>query len=149
QDNGVASSRQRSHLARSMRTAALLVVLATGRLATGYAAAQGSPFVPMSDPATALTEHLIARGVLADPSPMTRPFDRAALVRALQALDTTASSRGGTRRRTCAPCGVTARCSSGLWIATGVRPPRRACWYRRRRTATITSRSRSARRASI
>src|SRR5438445_10808068 len=30
------------------------LVLATGRLATGYAAAQGSPFVPISDPATAL-----------------------------------------------------------------------------------------------
>src|SRR5437870_13182147 len=80
-----------------MRIAALLVVLATGRLATGYAAAQGSPFVPISDPATALTEHLIARGVLADPSPMTRPFDRTALVRALMAVDTTALSRGERR----------------------------------------------------
>ena len=80
-----------------MRTAALLIVLATGRLATGYAAAQGSPFVPISDPATALTEHLIARGVLADPSPMTRPFDRTALVRALMAVDTTALSRGERR----------------------------------------------------
>ena len=35
--------------------------------------------------------------LLADPSPMTRPFDRAALVRALLAVDTTALSRGERR----------------------------------------------------
>ena len=75
-----------------MRIAALLVLLATGDLL-----AQGSPFVPINDPATALAEHLIARGVMADPSPLTRPFDRGALVRALQAVDTTALS-GGERR---------------------------------------------------
>ncbi|PYO35966.1 MAG: hypothetical protein DMD74_05780, partial [Gemmatimonadetes bacterium] len=61
-------------------------------LATGDLLAQGSPFVPINDPATALAEHLIARGVMADPSPLTRPFDRGALVRALQAVDTTALS---------------------------------------------------------
>ncbi len=80
-----------------MRTIALLVVLATGRLGTVNAAAQGSPFVPVSDAATALAEHLIARGVMADPSPLTRPLDRAALVRALQAVDSTALSRGERR----------------------------------------------------
>src|SRR3989442_11457055 len=75
-----------------MRTFLLLSVVASCRLA-----AQGSPFVPISAPAAALTEHLIARGVLADPSPMTRAFDRAALVRALLAVDATALSRGERR----------------------------------------------------
>lgn len=75
-----------------MRIAALLVLLATGDLL-----AQGSPFVPLSDPATALAEHLIARGIMADPAPLTRPFDRAALVRALQAVDTARLSSGERR----------------------------------------------------
>src|SRR2546423_6455622 len=72
--------------------ASCLSVVASWRLA-----AQGSPFVPLGDPATALAEHLIARGVMADPAPLTRPFDRGGMVRALQAVDTTALSSGERR----------------------------------------------------
>ena len=39
-------------------------------------AAQASPFVPLDDPLLPLFEHLVARGDVADPSPMVRPFRR-------------------------------------------------------------------------
>lgn len=50
-------------------------------------AAQASPYVPLDDPRLPLVEHLIARGDVADPSPMVRPFTRADVERVLLAAD--------------------------------------------------------------
>ncbi|MBL8986021.1 MAG: hypothetical protein JNJ80_07110, partial [Gemmatimonadetes bacterium] len=60
----------------------LLVLLLA---AAGPLAAQGSPFVPLDHPLLPLAEYLIARGDVADPSPMIRPFRRADLIRAIEA----------------------------------------------------------------
>lgn len=46
-------------------------------------AAQASPYLPRDHPLLPLAEYLIARGDIADPSPMVRPFRRADLIRAL------------------------------------------------------------------
>ena len=53
----------------------------------GNAAAQASPYVPLDDPGLPFVEHLIARGDVADPSPMVRPFRRADIQRALAQAD--------------------------------------------------------------
>lgn len=52
-------------------------------LATSPLGAQASPFLPLDHPLLPLAEHLIARGDIADPSPMIRPFRRSDLVAAL------------------------------------------------------------------
>ena len=52
------------------------------------AAQQASPYVPLDDWTTPYVEHLIAAGVIADPSPLTRPLRRADVLRALAAADT-------------------------------------------------------------
>ena len=53
-------------------------------------AAQGaSPYVPLHHWAMPYVEHLIARGALADPAPLSRPLHADDLVRALEAVDTT------------------------------------------------------------
>jgi len=53
-------------------------------------AAQGaSPYVPLHHWAMPYVEHLIARGALADPAPLSRPLRADDLVRALEAADTT------------------------------------------------------------
>lgn len=52
---------------------------------TAPARAQGSPYLPLNDPRAALVEHLIARGELADPSPMIRPLRHADVLAALEA----------------------------------------------------------------
>ena len=50
--------------------------------------AQGaSPYVPLHHWAMPYVEHLIARGVLADPAPLSRPLHADDLVRALEATD--------------------------------------------------------------
>ncbi|HEV8265415.1 MAG TPA: hypothetical protein VGQ06_10710 [Gemmatimonadales bacterium] len=69
-----------------MRTASLLFlsVLASWRLGVCQDA---SPYVPLSWWGTAYVEHLIARGRIADPTPLTRPFRQADLLRALEAAD--------------------------------------------------------------
>src|SRR3989454_8137997 len=46
-------------------------------------AQQPSPYVPLGHWATPYLEHLIARGVIADPSPLSRPYVQADVVRAL------------------------------------------------------------------
>jgi hypothetical protein len=46
-------------------------------------AGQSSPFIPLDHPLLPLAEHLIARGDLADPTPMIRPFRRADLIAAI------------------------------------------------------------------
>jgi hypothetical protein len=68
----------------------LLLVLAA-RLA-----AQGSPFIPLDHPLLPLAEYLIARGDIADPSPMIRPFRRTDLVRAIEAAHLAPESKSGT-----------------------------------------------------
>ena len=72
----------------SLRAVCAVVVLA-GVWAPPCARAQASPYVPLDDPRLPLLEHLIARGDIADPSPMVRPFRRADALRALAAADTT------------------------------------------------------------
>jgi hypothetical protein len=69
-----------------MRPLLLAVVLA-GVLAPARAFAQASPYIPLDDPRLPLLEHLIARGDVADPSPLMRPFRRADAARVLAAAD--------------------------------------------------------------
>ena len=78
---------------------ALLVVTLFPALRGGamLGAQQPSPYVPLGHWATPYLEHLIARGVIADPSPLSRPFVQADVVRALTAADTT--RLGGAERR--------------------------------------------------
>jgi len=52
------------------------------------AAQEASPYVPLQHWAMPYVEHLIATGVIADPTPLTRPLRRGDLVRALRAADT-------------------------------------------------------------
>jgi len=70
----------------------LLVLLLA---AAGPLAAQGSPFVPLDHPLLPLAEYLIARGDVADPSPMIRPFRRADLIRAIEAAQLDPASPSG------------------------------------------------------
>lgn len=53
-------------------------------------AQEASPYVPLEHWAMPYVEHLIATGVIADPTPLTRPLRQADLVRALEAVDTLA-----------------------------------------------------------
>jgi hypothetical protein len=75
-----------------MRTV-LLVLL----LATRAAAQEASPYVPLNWWGTAFVEHLIARGRMTDPTPLTRPFHAADLLRALDATDSAAVSAAERR----------------------------------------------------
>ncbi len=68
-----------------MRTTLLLLLLAPA----GAFAQEASPYVPLSWWGMPFVEHLIARGRLADPTPLTRPFRSADLLRALDAVDST------------------------------------------------------------
>jgi hypothetical protein len=81
----------------SLRILAATVVLA-GALAPLRAAAQASPYLPLDDPRLPLIEHLIARGDIADPSPMVRPFRRAYAGRVLAAADSAGRPGGETAR---------------------------------------------------
>src|SRR6059036_3391046 len=83
----VALSPLRTQIRRSMRPARLFLFAAW--LCAGPAAAQeASPYVPLQHWTMPYVEHLIARGVIADPTPLTRPFKRADLVRVLRGVDT-------------------------------------------------------------
>ncbi len=64
---------------RPLPLVAALVLLA------GPAAAQASPYVALDDPLLPLFEHLVARGDVADPSPMVRPYRRRDAFEALAA----------------------------------------------------------------
>jgi hypothetical protein len=79
-----------------MRTAFVLLLFATPVVAQ-----DASPYVPLSHWAMPYVEHLIARGRLADPTPLTRPFREADLLRALEAADSArlTSSEWGVLRR--------------------------------------------------
>jgi hypothetical protein len=73
------------HIKPPMRSRVLWLLLS---VATPLAAQEASPYVPLQHWAMPYVEHLIATGVLTDPTPLTRPLRRADLVLALQAADT-------------------------------------------------------------
>src|SRR5881397_1546096 len=67
-----------------------LVLCGAGRLS----AQDASAYVPLSHWSQPYVEHLIARGAIVDPSPLTRPLKREDLLRALSAADTLALRPG-------------------------------------------------------
>src|SRR5215472_52729 len=71
---------------RALRALAVLSVLATWRLSAQAA----SPYLPINHWSTPYIEHLITRGVVVDPTPLTRPWREATIVQALKDADTTA-----------------------------------------------------------
>jgi hypothetical protein len=56
-----------------------------------------SPYLPRAHWATPYLEHLIARGAIEDPTPLTRPFVLADVVRVLEHADTTRLGSAGRR----------------------------------------------------
>src|SRR5438445_11972381 len=80
-----------AQIARSMRLRLALRVATLLPALTGgakLAAQEASPYLPMSHWATPYLEHLIAAGVIDDPSPLTRPLRRSDVLRALETADT-------------------------------------------------------------
>ena len=86
-----------AQIARSMRlrlalrVATLIPALTGGATLTGgarLAAQEASPYLPIGHWATPYLEHLIAARVIDDPSPLTRPFRRGDVLRALETVDT-------------------------------------------------------------
>jgi hypothetical protein len=73
-----------------MRAVLALLLSAAG---APLAAQDASPYVPPSHWSMPFVEHLIGRGRIADPSPMTRPLRADALVRALDAVDSATVTR--------------------------------------------------------
>jgi len=71
-----------------MRAAGALLLIATSLSAAPLAAQTASPYVPLGHWAMPYVEYLISGGVIADPTPLTRPLKQADLVRALEAADT-------------------------------------------------------------
>ena len=67
---------------------AMVVVAIPFLSGTVLAAQSASPYVPLQHWAMPYVEHLIATGVLHDPTPLTRPLRQADLVRALEDVDT-------------------------------------------------------------
>src|SRR5216117_3239177 len=89
---------RRPQIARSMRLrlALLVVTLLVSPALTGGAMLAGqeaSPYVPIGHWATPYLEHLIAAGVIDDPSPLTRPLQRSEVLRALETVDSLRLSR--------------------------------------------------------
>src|SRR5713101_5603594 len=72
------------------RAASSLALVVAGMLLVvpRLAAQDASPYVPLEHWTMPYAEHLIARGVIPDPTPLTRPLKRADLVRVLRAVDT-------------------------------------------------------------
>ena len=70
-----------------------LAAVLVGALVPVRGSAQASPYIPLDDPRLPVLEHLIARGDIADPSPMVRPFRRADAARVLADADSTGGSR--------------------------------------------------------
>src|SRR5207249_3127558 len=89
---------RRPQIARSMRLrlALLMVTLLVSPALTGgaqLAAQEASLYVPIGHWATPYLEHLIAAGVIDDPSPLTRPLQRSEVLRALETVDSLRLSR--------------------------------------------------------
>src|SRR5713101_7937010 len=72
------------------RAASSLALVVAGMLLVvpRLAAQEASPYVPLEHWTMPYAEHLIERGVIPDPTPLTRPLKRADLVRVLRAVDT-------------------------------------------------------------
>src|SRR2546427_7892712 len=79
-----APSRARLHATLLVATG-LLVNPALMRAAM---AQDASPYLPLQHWTMPYVEHLIARGVIPDPTPLTRPLKRADVVRVLREVDT-------------------------------------------------------------
>ncbi len=71
-----------------MRTLAVLLISGWALGAPVVAAQEASPYVPLQHWTMPYVEQLIARGVIKDPTPLTRPLRESDLVKALQAADT-------------------------------------------------------------
>src|SRR3989442_12755511 len=63
-------------------------LLASSALSQRAMAQDASPYVPLQHWTMPYVEHLIARGVIPDPTPLTRPLKRADVVRVLREVDT-------------------------------------------------------------
>src|SRR3989441_7158782 len=72
-----------------MRATGALLLVATSFSATPLDAQAASPYVPLHHWAMPYVEYLISAGVIADPTPLTRPLKQADVVLALEAADTT------------------------------------------------------------
>src|SRR3989441_2255803 len=81
-----APSRARLHATLLVATG----LLASSALSQRAMAQDASPYVPLQHWTMPYVEHLIARGVIPDPTPLTRPLKRADLVRVLRGVDTLA-----------------------------------------------------------
>lgn len=71
-----------------MRALVVVTLVASMHAPKTLSAQEASPYVPLQHWTMPYVEHLIARGVIRDPTPLTRPLKRADLVRALRAVDT-------------------------------------------------------------
>src|SRR3989442_9872794 len=92
----VALPTPRPQIARSMRLRLTLLVATWLPALTGganLAAQEASPYVPLGHWVMPYVEHLIAAGVIHDPTPLTRPFHQSDLLRALETADTLRASR--------------------------------------------------------
>src|SRR5438128_11746343 len=81
------------HPRHAVSHAVLLVatgLLPSSALSQRAMAQEASPYVPLQHWTMPYVEHLIARGVIPDPTPLTRPLKRADLVRVLRGVDTLA-----------------------------------------------------------
>ena len=87
---------------RTLRVLAALSVLVTWCLG----AQSASPYLPINHWATPYIEHLITRGVVVDPTPLTRPWREATIVQALKDADSTAMTSPGTSHGGADRCGA-------------------------------------------
>src|SRR6266404_6219290 len=71
-----------------MRAAAVTLLFVTSFSAAPLTGQTASPYVPLHHWAMPYVEYLIAAGVMADPTPLTRPLKQADLIHALEAADT-------------------------------------------------------------
>src|SRR5438094_7699144 len=72
-----------THATMSCALVAAIMLL----LVSVAAAQEASPYVPLQHWTMPYVEHLIARGVILDPTPLTRPLKRADVVRVLRGVD--------------------------------------------------------------
>src|SRR5260370_954291 len=71
-----------------MRAAGVTLLLVTSFSAAPLTGQTASPYVPLHHWAMPYVEYLITAGVMADPTPLTRPLKQADLIHALEAADT-------------------------------------------------------------